>query len=57
MCESAPQSLSMTPSKPQCCLSTALDIHPFAQDGVPLMASYAHIAPETFALSIQCLHA
>jgi len=37
------QSDSITPSKPHSFRSTVLLIQPFAQDGVPLIASYAHL--------------
>ena len=49
-----PQSLSMTPSNPQCFRRTVFDIQPFAQLGVPLIASYAHMAlrPVTLAVSM-----
>ena len=52
--ESAPQSDSITPENPHSLRSTVLDIHPFAQEGVPLMASYAHIAEDTLASSMIC---
>lgn len=37
------QSDSITPAKPHVLRSTVLLIQPFAHDGVPLIASYAHL--------------